>query len=67
MEVGTKAEAEKAEEGLIDYVEDADGAYTFTVPVAALDTELAYAAHAVKSGSWFDRVLTFVSATAAAQ
>ncbi|MBD5161158.1 MAG: hypothetical protein HDT14_03905 [Oscillibacter sp.] len=67
MYVGTKAEAEKAEEGLIDYVADAEGAYTFTVSVEALDTELAYAAHAVKSGSWFDRVLTFVSDTARAE
>lgn len=67
MYVGTKAEAEKASEGLIDYVADAEGAYTFTVPVEALDTELAYAAHAVKSGNWFDRVLTFDSSTAAAK
>lgn len=61
MFVGTKAEAEKAETGFIDYLEDEAGAYTFTVPVAALDEPLAYAAHAVKSGSWFDRALTFES------
>ena len=67
MYVGTKAEAESASDGFIDYAADADGAYTFTVPVEALDTELAYAAHAVKSGNWFDRVLTFVSATAKAE
>ena len=63
MYVGTKAEAEAAAEGFVDYVEDAEGKYTFTVSVAGLDTELAYAAHAVKSGSWFDRTLTFDSTT----
>lgn len=59
--VGTKEEAESAGTGLIEYAEDDAGAYTFTVPVAALDEPLAYAAHAVKSGSWFDRALTFDS------
>ena len=59
--VGTKEEAENAETGLIEYAEDDAGAYTFTVPVAALDEPLSYAAHAVKSGSWFDRALTFDS------
>ena len=67
MYVGTKAEAEAAAEGFIDYAEDAEGKYTFTVPVAELDSELAYAAHAVKSGNWFNRTLTFDSATAAAK
>ena len=64
MYAGTAADAEKAESGLIDYVEDAGGAYTFTVPVEALDQELAYAALGSK---WFDRGLTFESATAVAK
>ena len=70
MYVGTKAEAENAAEGLIDYVVEAvegEDKYTFTVPVEALDTQLAYAAHASESGKWFDRGLTFVSATAEAK
>ncbi len=62
--VGTKGQAANAKQGFVDYVEDADGKYTFTVPVAALDEELAYAAHATKSGNWFDRTLTFDSASA---
>jgi len=64
MYVGTAADAEKAETGLIDYAENAEGAYTFTVPVEALDQELAYAALGSK---WFDRGLTFESATAVAK
>lgn len=67
MYAGTKSEAENASEGFIDYAADADGKYTFNVPVAALDTELVYAAHAVKSGNWFARTLTFDSATATAK
>ncbi|MGN0968017.1 MAG: sirohydrochlorin cobaltochelatase [Oscillospiraceae bacterium] len=65
--VGTKEQAGAAAEGFVDFVENAEGAYTFTVPVAALDTVLPYAAHSVKSGNWFDRGLTFESATAAAK
>ncbi len=67
MFVGTKEQAEAAEEGFVDFVENADGAYTFTVSVEALDTVLPYAAHSVKSETWFDRGLTFESATAVAQ
>ena len=67
MYAGVKGEAEKAAEGAVDYVEDADGKYTFTISVAALDEEQSYAAHAVKSGKWFDRTLTFLSDTAVAK
>ena len=67
MYVGTKGQAEKAEDGFVDYAEDADGKYTFTVPVAELDKGLAYAAHSTKSGKWFDRTLTFDAASAVAK
>ena len=63
MFAGSKSEAQNASEGFIQYAEDAEGAYTFTVPVAALDTPLQYAAHGVKSGKWFDRTLTFDAAS----
>ena len=63
MFTGSKSEAQNASEGFIQYAEDAEGAYTFTVPVAALDTPLQYAAHGVKSGKWFDRTLTFDAAS----
>ena len=48
-------------------MEDAEGKYTFTVSVAGLDEELSYAAHSVKKDAWYDRTLTFVSASAAAK
>lgn len=35
----------------------------FVLPVSALDTPIAVAAHAVKSGTWYDRTLTFKSST----
>ena len=63
MFAGSKSEAQNASKGFIQYAEDAEGAYTFTVPVAALDTPLQYAAHGVKSGKWFDRTLTFDAAS----
>ena len=65
--VGTKAEAEKATDGFIDFVEDAEGKYTFTVSVPALDEPVAYAAHASKSGEWYDRGLTFEADSAEAK
>ena len=58
--VGTGEEAAAAEKH-IDYVEDINGAYTFTLPVEALDTPIAVAAHSVKKDSWYDRILTFKS------
>lgn len=67
MYVGSKGQAANAKEGFVDYEEDAEGKYTFTIPVAALDEELAYAAHGVKSGNWFDRTLTFDAASAVAK
>ena len=67
MFVGTKSAAQNAKDGVIDFAAGTDGAYTFTVPVAALDTELPYAAHGVRSGNWFDRTLTFDAASAKAK
>ena len=58
--VGTGEEAAAAEKH-IDYVEDINGAYTFTFPVEALDESIAVAAHSVKKDSWYDRALTFKS------
>lgn len=61
---GTGAAAvEAGEEAWIPYVEDKDGAYTFTVPVEKLDTEVTIAAHSKKKLTWYDRHLTFQSET----
>ena len=58
--VGTKEEAEAAsEEEWISYSVNAEGKYVFTVPVESMDTGIQIAAHAVKSGTWYDRTLTF--------
>ena len=67
MYVGTKGQAANAKDGFVKYEEDAEGKYTFTIPVAALGEELSYAAHGVKSGNWFDRTLTFDAASAKAK
>ncbi len=64
---GTKAEAEAAAEGFIPFQEDSEGKYTYTVSVSALDEELPFAAHSAKKDEWYDRGLTFVSATAQAK
>ena len=68
MFTGTAAGAALAQEGVVEGVKTAGGdMVTFTLPVEALDKELAYAAHSVKKDAWYDRVLTFVSATAVAK
>ncbi len=66
MFVGTASAAKLAEEGVVEAVE-ADGKTTFTLTVEALDKALEYAAHSVKKDEWYDRTLTFVSATAEAK
>lgn len=61
--MGTAEEAAAAEESdCIPFVENADGAYTYTVPVAALDTPINCAAWSIKKSEWYDRELTFNSA-----
>ena len=67
MYLGSAATAPMQPRLLIFHDEDAEGKYTFRLPVSALDEEQSYAAHAVKSGKWFDRTLTFLSDTAVAK
>lgn len=62
--VGKAADAEAdlengITENIIDYKTDENGKYVFTMPLFAFDEAIEVAAHAVKSGSWFDRELTF--------
>ncbi len=58
--MGTAKEAQNADiSSYIPYIPDDKGAYTFTIPVSALHTAIPVAAHAVKSGKWMDRSLTF--------
>ena len=58
--LGTAEEAVVASEDTwVKYVENAEGKYTYTIPVAALDTPIAVAAHSIKNDKWYDRTLTF--------
>lgn len=60
--LGTAAEAAEDAENHISFVADAEGKYTFTIPVSQLDSPISIAAHGTK---WYDRTLTFQSETLA--
>lgn len=62
--MGTKEEAASADQSSwIPYQVNEEGKYTYTVPVEALDKEIAVAAYSIKKGIWYDRALTFQSET----
>lgn len=64
--VGTAEEAEAAPMDIwIPYVEDWDGAYTYALPITALDEEIAVAAYSKRYSKWYDRTLVFHSGTIA--
>ena len=63
--VGTAEDAAKADESqYVSYVANEEGKYTYTIPVAKLDTPIAIAAHSSRNDAWYDRELTFKSETA---
>lgn len=56
--LGIGEEALDAEESDFYYFEeDEDGAYTYTIPVEALDTEFDCAAWSINREKWYDRIL----------
>ncbi|MBR1781531.1 MAG: hypothetical protein IJ751_09045 [Oscillospiraceae bacterium] len=58
--MGSAEEAAAADEGAyIAYAEDAEGNYTFTVPVDALDEGITCAAFSKRKEMWYDRTLLF--------
>lgn len=58
--MGTAKEAESApSEDMIPYFVNSEGKYTYILPVAALDAEIAVAAHSISKDQWYDRTLTF--------
>ena len=60
--MGTSDEAvNAAESDCIPFTEDAQGAYTYTVPVTALDTPINCAAWSIRKSEWYDRELVFRS------
>ena len=54
--------AAASEADFIPYVENAEGKYTYDVPVEALDEDTACAAWSIKKEKWYDRTLVFESA-----
>ncbi len=66
--MGTIEEAEAdTDENTIPFVEDADGAYTYEVPVEALDADIDVAAWSIRKEQWYDRVLVFDSSSLPAE
>ena len=69
MGTGKNAAAESgawiASTGKVDYTLDGETktGMQFEIPVEALDQELTVAAHAVKSGKWYDRTITIASSS----
>ncbi len=65
--MGTGAQAASAAEAdYIPFVEDANGAYTYTIPVEALDQAIDCAAFSQKKEEWYDRQLTFLASSLSA-
>ena len=62
--MGTGEEAESApDDNCIYFVENAEGKYTYTVPVEALDKDIDCAAWSIKKQKWYDRTIVFESET----
>lgn len=62
--MGTGEEAESSPgDSCIYFVENAEGKYTYTVPVEALDKDIDCAAWSIKKQKWYDRTIVFESAT----
>lgn len=60
--MGTGQEALDAQDDEFSYfVENAEGAYTYEVPVTALNEGIDCAAFSIRKQSWYDRVLVFES------
>ena len=59
--MGTKEEAASADQSSwIPYQVNEEGKYTYTVPVEALDKEIAVAAYSIKKGIWYDLSLIHI-------
>ena len=59
--LGTAEEAAAADPSEYTGYEEIDGKYTYTLEIPELDKELALAAHAVKSGNWYEHKLIVYS------
>ncbi len=62
--MGKGADAASApDEDCVYFAPDAEGRYTYTVPVEALDAEIDCAAWSIRKQQWYDRTLVFESAS----
>ncbi len=59
---GTGEQADKTPQSeWVPYVEDANGAYTYTIAIPGLDLDVSVAAYSTKYSKWYDRTLVFQS------
>ncbi|MGN0719137.1 MAG: hypothetical protein ACI4LQ_04935 [Anaerovoracaceae bacterium] len=61
LRLGTVEEAMAADPSEYVQYEERDGKYTYTMEIPDLDLELTVAAHAVKSGNWYEHKMIFYS------
>lgn len=61
LRLGTVEEAMAADPSEYVKYEEAGGKYTYTMEIPALDQEFTIAAHAVKSGNWYEHKMIFYS------
>ena len=61
LRLGTAEEAAAADPSEYTGYEEIDGKYTYTLEIPELDNELTLAAHAVKSGNWYEHKLIVYS------
>lgn len=61
IRLGTVEEAMAADPSEYVKYEEAGGKYTYTMEIPALDQEFTIAAHAVKSGNWYEHKVIFYS------
>lgn len=64
---GTGEQALSEDDSAFSEFTDDGERHSFTVPVAALDTELEYAAMSAKKGTWYDQLVVFKSGTLPAE
>ena len=60
---GTGAQAENDKNNWAPFTENAEGKYVYTIPVSELDKEITISSHSEKNNKWYDRTVTFLSAS----
>ena len=59
--LGTAEKAAEDESNWVLFAVNENGKYTYTIPIEALDKEIAVAAYSTKNKKWYDRTLVFES------